>query len=92
MIRQVKTRMVTAKSIINKKAFVDGYNQASKGLPIDYDYSANKGRSFDTSTQWAYERGRCFAFIWQGPLKHGNKVTQSAQYALGEAFRSGIIL
>jgi len=92
MIKQVQTRMVTAKSIINKKAFVDGYNQALKGLPIDYDYCANKGRSFDTSMQWAYERGRCFAFIFKGKLKHGNKVTQSAQHALGEAFRSGAIL
>jgi hypothetical protein len=79
------TRTVTLRSIINCAAFRKGYEEAKKGLPLAAD-------GFDYKTVWQYERGRQFAFCYDGRLKDGNRVRIDALYALGGAMNAGHVL
>jgi len=80
-----KTRPVTLKSIISCAAFRKGYEEAKKGLPINSDV-------FTYKDVWQYERGRQFAFCYDGRLKEGNRVRMDALYALGGAMNAGHVL
>jgi len=80
-----KTRTVTLRSIITNAAFRKGYEEAKKGLPLAAD-------GFDYKTVWQYERGRQFAFCYDGRLKEGNRVRMDALYALGGAMNAGYVL
>jgi hypothetical protein len=79
------TRTVTLRSIISCAAFRKGYEEAKKGLPLAAD-------GFDYKTVWQYERGRQFAFCYDGRLKDGNRVRIDALYALGGAMNAGHVL
>jgi hypothetical protein len=76
-----KTRSITLKSIIRSAAFVKGYEEARKGLPPC-------GEAFPLSDVWNYERGRQFAFCYDGRLKEGNRVRMDALYALSHAMNA----
>jgi hypothetical protein len=72
MIRQVKTKTTTIKGIMRSAPFVRGFNEARTGAALDYDAYT------DTNQQWAYERGRQFGFLFDGPLKIGQSVNLGA--------------
>lgn len=76
-----KTRQVTHRSIISGAAFRKGYEEAKKGFPINYD-------AFTYKEVWNYERGRQFAFCYDGRLKDGNRVHMDALSALGLAMNA----
>ena len=80
-----KTRQVTLRSIISCSAFRKGYEEARKGLPLASD-------KFSYAEVWQYERGRQFAFCYDGRLKEGNKVRMDALYALGGAMNAGHVI
>ena len=80
-----KTRGVTLRSIITSGAFRKGYEEAKKGLPLAAD-------GFDYKTVWQYERGRQFAFCYDGRLKEGNRVRMDAMLALQGAMYAGHVL
>ena len=80
-----KTRRVTLRSIITNAAFRKGYEEAKKGLPLAAD-------GFDYKSVWQYERGRQFAFCYDGRLKEGHRVRMDALYALGGAMNAGHVL
>ena len=80
-----KTRTVTLRSIISCAAFRKGYEEAKKGVPLAAD-------GFDYKTVWQYERGRQFAFCYDGRLKDGNRVRMDALYALSGAMNAGHVL
>ncbi len=70
--RQVQTRSTGIKGIMRSAAFVRGFNEARKGVALDYDAYT------ETNDQWAYERGRQFGFMFDGPLKIGQSVNLGA--------------
>ena len=80
-----KTHSVTLRSIITSSAFRKGYEEAKKGLPLAAD-------GFGYNQVWQYERGRQFAFCYNGRLKEGNRVRMDALYALGGAMNAGHVL
>jgi len=79
MIRQVKTKTTTIKGIMRSAPFVRGFNEARTGVALDYDAYA------DTNQQWAYERGRQFGFLFDGPLKIGQSINLGAALQFGMA-------
>lgn len=90
MSRQVKTKTVSLKSIIHRAAFVRGFNEVKHGIPMDYDaYLSDRD---DTNDRWQYERGRLFAYYFNGALKHGKRVTYEAEYAMNEMIYSGAMI
>lgn len=90
MSRQVKTKDVSLKSIIHRAAFVRGFNEVKHGLPMDYDAYLND--SDDTNDRWQYERGRLFAYGFNGSLKDGKRVTYEAQRAMADMIYSGAFI
>ena len=71
-IRQVQTTSTTILGIMRSAPFVTGFNEARTGKPLRYEaYTV-------TNQQWAYERGRQFGLIFDGPLKFGNTVNRGA--------------
>lgn len=85
MIRQVKTANTTCKAVIRSKAFVTGFNEVRIGKPFNYDAFR------DANDQWNYERGRQFAMIFPGKIKHGATVSQAAAWSLGLALSTNVI-
>lgn len=81
-----RTRAGTAKALINRAAFVKGYQEAHRGLPLDPDWGKN------TNEQWYYERGRLFASVFDGKLKNGRRVTYESQRQLSNAINQGSII
>lgn len=81
-----KTKSVTFRSILNAAAFRKGYEEARKGLPLDPD-AYPFGREV-----WLYERGRQFAFCYEGRLKEGNRIRLDALYAFAQAYHAGHII
>ena len=80
-----KTCNVTIRSILSCAAFMKGYDEAKKGLSINYD-------AFTYREVWHYERGRQFAFCYDGRLKDGKRVHVDALYALGSAMNARHVL
>ncbi len=74
-IRQVQTKDTGVKGIMRSAPFVRGFTEARNGLKFDYD--AFPG---DINKQWAYERGRQFAYLYTGKLKSGQSVNMTAAY------------
>ena len=65
-----------------RAAFVRGFKEARKGLPMDYNCFGGSG---ETNARWQYERGRQFGFLYYGELKQGSRVTHSAEQAMTDA-------
>ena len=82
MTAQIKTRIVTCKSVMRSAAFMRGVREARKGLPMDYKAYDNE-RS--TDNRWNYERGRQFGLLYSKPVKEGGRVRWDAVYALRDA-------
>ena len=79
------THGVTLRSIITSSAFRKGYEEAKKGLPLTAD-------GFEYNQVWQYERGRQFAFCYDGRLKDGNRVRINALRALNRAMNARHVL
>ena len=79
MIRQVKTKTTTIKGVMRSSPFVTGFSEGRVGAPLRYDAYT------DINQQWAYERGRQFAMIFDGPLKHGRAINVGAALQLSLA-------
>jgi hypothetical protein len=87
MIRQVPTKDTTCTAVIRSSAFVKGFSEVKKGKPLNYD-----AYPYDANKQWDYERGRQFAFCFNGALKVGAKVSHAAMVMLSiELHRKSII-
>ena len=84
-MHNMDTSQGSAKAVLRSEAFSRGYQEARKGLPPASD-------AFPLSTVWLYERGRQFAFCYDGRLKEGNRVRMDALYALGGAMNAGHVL
>ena len=67
-------------------AFVRGFREANQGKPLDYTAYENR-----PNDQWNFERGRQFAFIYQGKLKNGNRLAWQAVEAMNHAILSNAI-
>jgi hypothetical protein len=67
-------------------AFNLGFQEIRKGKPMKYDAFPH-----DCNAQWFYERGRLFACIFTGKLKHGNKLNNAAIEAMSEAIRLKLV-
>jgi hypothetical protein len=82
-----KSATVTIRSVMMTKAFKAGFISFREGLPLKCEFSR------DTNTQWAYERGRLFAAIYDGATyKAGNRVTFHAALAMHHAILDKVIL
>lgn len=85
--QQVKMVYKPVSSVLRAKTFRLGYEEAKRGLPLDPDrYGAN------SNERWQYERGRQFAFIFDGTLKIGRQINYQAFYAFGNAVARGLII
>jgi hypothetical protein len=71
-LRQVHTKQSKILGIMRSSPFVTGFHEARKGQALRYEAYT------DTNQQWAYERGRQFALIFDGPLKCGHSVNRGA--------------
>ena len=85
---QVKTRVGTIRGALTRAAFMKGFREARKGLPLDYDVFTGPG---ETNSRWQYERGRQFALVFPGEVKRGNRVTYEAERAMHYAIRERLI-
>jgi len=81
-----KTHSVTLRNIITSSAFRKGYEEAKKGLPL-----ASDGFEYNHLV-WQYERGRQFAFCYDGRLNDGNRVRINALRALNRAMNARHVL
>jgi hypothetical protein len=81
-IRQVKTKQTTILGIMRSAPFVIGFNEGRTGQPLRYEAYDNMNQ------QWAYERGRQFSIIFDGPLKKGHAVNLGAAVCFAMAITS----
>ena len=82
MTAQIKTRVVTFKSVMRSAAFMRGVREAREGLPMDYKAYDNER---NTDNRWSYERGRQFGLLYAGDVKDGGRVRWDAVHALKAA-------
>lgn len=87
MIQQVTTKAVTSSTVLNSKAFGEGFREAKLGKPFNSDKYVGK-----VNEQWNYERGRLFAQVYDGEIKRDRRLTSKAQWAFTLALHEGIIL
>jgi hypothetical protein len=85
---QVETRQAGFRSIMRTAAFVRGFREARKGLPMDYDAYHERG---ETNARWNYERGRLFGILFSEPLKEGPRITWPAYAAFKDAYNARLI-
>ena len=78
-IRQIETKVVTLRTVMRRKSFVDGHRSFLQGKPLDYE------KHHFVNEQWAYERGRQFAALYPLPIKNGNTVRMDALRAYAGA-------
>ena len=81
---QCKTKRITYKQILNSKAFNQGFQDARKGRPFNYDVPEND--------EWHYIRGRHFAQIFDGQIKAGRNVRYDAIYEFNNAWARRLII
>lgn len=86
---QIATRKVTLKSIIHNRYFTLGFAEVLQGKPFNSEYD-----TWETRSQWQYERGRQFAILTKGEVKpkHGKSVNTRAIYAYADLMHSGVLL
>jgi len=86
MASQLRTRLGKASTAMRCAAFVRGFKEARQGKPLNYEaYPV-------TNDQWNYERGRQFAFIYDGALKNGARLTLQSQSAMQNALYDRIMI
>lgn len=64
---------ITLKKLLWSKPFNRGFNEVRQGIAMDYDAYSNS-----VSDRWSYERGRQFAFYYEGKIKYGKEVSWNA--------------
>ena len=74
-----KTKSVKISAYMRMKGFTVGVNSVRKGKAFNPDQYE------DRSSQWRYEVGRQFAYVYDGPVKLGNKIHWAAINAMNEA-------
>ena len=78
--------MVTLKSVMHTAQFNRGYKEALAGKPMDYN-------AFECQNdQFAYERGRHFAALFQGAIKNNKKIRYEALAKFNEAVYNRYII
>jgi hypothetical protein len=97
MQKQVKTRKVTVSSVMGRRDFVEGMNDARLGKPVrDQWESTERGHVIDR--QWSYERGRAFYVFLKSigmentTIKNGRSVTRQAQMLFSDAWKQGWVI
>ena len=82
---QAETTSVSPRQIMSASAFRDGVADVRAGMPTRFD---------DFDDDWAYERGRQFAFIapMSMPLRIGRRLNTEAVWLFTRALVSGEIL
>ena len=88
MTKQVGTKRVRLRGVMRSAAFVRGFWEVRRGEPMDYDAYQEQGQ---TNTRWDYERGRLLGLIYDGPLKHGHRVSDGAVRAMSEAYYERLV-
>ena len=84
MIGQIRTRTVKTSAVMRSAAFMRGFKEAHKGIPMDYDaYTGAR----EVDKRWDYERGRQFGFIYDGDVKDGGRIRHDALYEYALASR-----
>lgn len=83
MRQQVHTETATASSIMRSAAFVRGFKEVRKGIPMDYDAFSDPR---DRQNRWNYERGRLFGCIYSQALKDGARLKGDAVWAFTLAY------
>ena len=78
-MKNSKSKGVKISAYMRMKGFTVGVNSVRRGKPFNPDQYPDQG------SQWRYEVGRQFAYIYDGPLKLGNKVHWKAVEAMGHA-------
>ena len=82
-----KAKTVTIRSVMMTAAFKAGFTSFREGLALNCEFSR------DTNKQWAYERGRIFAALYDSATyKRGNRVTFHAERAMHNAVMERVIL
>jgi hypothetical protein len=74
---------VSIKSILWTAAFRRGFDDVRNRVPYDYDLYNDTGPN---GLRWSYERGRQFAFMYDGRLKYGKEVSHDAINRFGMAY------
>ena len=85
--KQVRTVKKGLTFVLRAKSFREGYEEALRGLPLDPDRYGGRGDDC-----WQYERGRQFAFWFQGKLKNGNRLSRIALYELNRAVAAKAVI
>lgn len=84
---QVKTRLVSLESIIKDPYFKKGFNDVKRGKPFEADLEVvGTKRKSAIERMWNYERGRHFAYFFDGKLVENYKVSFEARAAWAENF------
>lgn len=78
-------KVVSVRSVMSSRDFVDGFNEARNGKPFDYERESSRD-------SWFYERGRQLALVYDGRLKEGRYLIDEAVSAYITARKSGVII
>jgi hypothetical protein len=88
-MKQVETSLGPYAPIMRSAPFVRGFNDARKNKTFFPDLYADEKNA---NAQWAYERGRQFAIIYNGALKNGARLTYGARAAMNNAIHDRLII
>ena len=73
------TKGIKISAYMRMKGFTVGVNSVRKGKAFNPDQYEERG------AQWRYEVGRQFAYLYDGPIKVGNKISLHAVAAMNQA-------
>ena len=86
---QIPTCFVSVESIIKDPYFKRGFKDVKRGRPFDPDLEVVGSKRKSTITRtWNYERGRQFAYMFDGELIKDYKVSYDARMAWIEHWQS----
>ena len=77
---------VSLSKVMSSRPFGRGFSAFRKGEPFRDDLF------YRLNDQWAYERGRMFAALYSGTLRHNRHLTAGALQAAREALRIGALI
>lgn len=72
--------------VLSSRPFGRGFSAFRNGEPLDPDAFHR------LNDQWAYERGRMFAALYSGTLRHNRRLSYDAMVAAREALRIGALI
>ena len=77
---------VPLSKVLSSRPFGRGFSAFRKGEPLD------PAAFHRTNEQWAYERGRMFAALYSGTLRHNRRLAWGAIQAAREALHNGALI